>query len=108
MQLKKYSFIHDRSREFGTILDAQGNERTTRRATDRDLENLMNRSGEQTSPSAHIHQLVLVEQDRFPTMKYTDAVRRVLARHPKIARLYAHESGGCVHEGPISPFGIRK
>ena len=88
MQLKKYTF------EFN-VLDDQGNERHQRLANDPDVVELLEGSGE-TSPSEHIHALVLAEIDRFPTMKYTDAVQRVRNRNPKLFRIYASESEGRV------------
>lgn len=86
MELKTYSFPF--------ILDDDGNEHPARLATDDDAAKVLAEGENPGSPSEHLHQLVLAEQDRFQKMGYSEALERVRKRNPKLMRLYASESAG--------------
>ena len=85
MQLKKYAFPF-------TVLDDSGHERRMRTADDDDVAELL--QDQIGSPSEHIHQLILAEQDRFEKITYSTALERVRKRNPKLFRIYASECGG--------------
>ena len=89
MELKRYSF------PFNLILDYSGNEQHQRTANNDDAAKLLDGSGE-ISPSEHIHQLALAEQDRFQKMTYVEAVERVRKKNPQLIQLYASESAGAL------------
>ena len=90
VSVRKYEFNFGR---FGTSLDDSGHERRVQLSEydpeDQDQSDL-------TSPSEHLHALARQEMDRFPSMKYPEAVQRVMARNPTITKLYASESNGCL------------
>lgn len=90
MPLKKYAFPLK-------ILDDLGHALHQRLANDAELDAaLAGQEGEETSPSEHLHALTLAEQDRFQKMTYTEALERVRNKNPKLMRLYASESAGCL------------
>lgn len=80
-------------------LDNSGNEQHMKLATDQDVSKALDQgrgNGEETSPSEVLHNLALAEQDRFQSMDYQTAVKRVLNKNVQLARLYASENNGAV------------
>ena len=114
MEVKKYTFPF-------TTLDDEGKEVEMRTATEDDLDEVLEQKDTELppelaykrseyvksaarSPSEHLHEMAIDEQDVFPGMSYPDAVKRVMARNPNIARLYASENNGKVRVVPIGDF----